>query len=211
MFFDTQWLSPDKLSLQAHCLLHLSSSHLAVYSTGAHSRRQRHTETNFLSFSVLMQPESQHHREPDPEDESEALQEPQVSLLVGLCSRLVLWVGGGLARLAVADLGEDVHRGHVEESPGGEEHSHTCRAELALRRTARLKDTNTSDQITQNTKQGRGGEGSAFLPRVIWSKWRWRLWVLQLKRPVNVPGCTSFRGPRASERRPGRKLQAPTR
>lgn len=86
-----------------------------------------------------MQPESQHHREPNPEDESEALQEPQVSLLVGLGSRKVLRVGGGLACLAAADLGEDVHRGHVEESPGGKEHSHTCRAELALRRTARLQ------------------------------------------------------------------------
>ncbi len=80
-----------------------------------------------------MQPESQHHREPDPEDESEALQEPQVSPLVGLDSSVLLGVGGGLARPAAADLGEDVHCGHVEESPGREEHSHTRRAELVLR------------------------------------------------------------------------------
>lgn len=90
----------------------------------------------FLSQSV-MQPESQHHRDPDPEDQSEALQEPQVSLVVGLGSSVPMDIRGGLARLAAADLGENMHCGHVEESPSREEHSHTCRTELVLRRTAR--------------------------------------------------------------------------
>lgn len=83
-------------------------------------------------FSVGMQPESQHHREPDAEDQCEALQEPHVLPTVALAHRLRLEVRGGAARPAAADLGENVHRGHVEESAGGEEHSHTRRAELAL-------------------------------------------------------------------------------
>lgn len=62
-----------------------------------------------------------------------------MSLLVGPCSSVLLGVRGGLARPAAADLREDVHRGHIEESPGREEHSHTCRAELALRGAARLR------------------------------------------------------------------------
>lgn len=77
-----------------------------------------------------MQPESQHHREPDPEDQGEALQEPQVLLMVALGSGVPLEVSGGLSRL---DLGENMHRGHIEESPSREEHSHTCRTELVLR------------------------------------------------------------------------------
>ena len=75
-----------------------------------------------------MQPQSQHHWEPDPEDQSEALQQPHVSPVV-----VALEVRGGLARPAAADLGEDVHRGHIEESPSREQHPHTCRAELVLR------------------------------------------------------------------------------
>lgn len=47
-----------------------------------------------ISFSVVMQTQSQHHRKPDPENESEALQEPQVALLVGLGSVVRLEVGG---------------------------------------------------------------------------------------------------------------------
>lgn len=166
-----QWLSPGALSSQVHCLLHLSSSRLVVYSTGAHrfcSQAPAGTLKRVFSLSVVMQPESQHHREPDPEDESEALQEPQVWLPVGLGFRVVLRVGGGLA---AADLGEDVHRGHVEESPGGEEHSHTCRAELALRRTARLQ-TQTPQIRSHETPSGGGvmcplWPRCAFLPRVI--------------------------------------------
>ena len=71
-------------------------------------------------FSVVMQPEGQHHGEHDPKDESEALQEPHVAPLVGLSSRGgLLGVRGGLAPVcsAAADLREDVHRGHVKESP----------------------------------------------------------------------------------------------
>lgn len=65
-----------------------------------------------------MQPESQHHREPDPEDESEALQEPQVALLVGLSSGVLLEVRGGLAcSAAAAYLWENMCCGHIEESP----------------------------------------------------------------------------------------------
>lgn len=80
-----------------------------------------------------MQPKSQHHREPDSEDQSEALQEPQVSLVVGLGSSVVLLeVREGLTRPA-ADLRENMHRGHIEESPSREEHPHTCRTELLLR------------------------------------------------------------------------------
>jgi len=73
-----------------------------------------------------VQPESQNRREPEPEDQSDALQEPQVVLMGVL----------GLAR--PADLGENMHRGHIEERPGREEHPHTCRTELVLSRTAGL-------------------------------------------------------------------------
>lgn len=65
-----------------------------------------------------MKPEGQHHRDSNPEDKSEALQEPQVSLLVALGSSVLLRVGGGLAHPVAADFRENVHCGHIEESPG---------------------------------------------------------------------------------------------
>lgn len=71
-----------------------------------------------LPLSVVMQPKSQHHREPDSKDESEALQEPQVVLLVALSPSVLLEVRGGLVcSAAAADLWENVHRSHIEECP----------------------------------------------------------------------------------------------
>lgn len=70
-----------------------------------------------VSFSVVMQPESQNNREPDPQDEGEALQEPHVSVLVGLGSCLLLEELRGRLSCS-ADLREDVHGGHIEKRPG---------------------------------------------------------------------------------------------
>lgn len=63
--------------------------------------------------SVVTQAETKQHREPDPEDESEALQKPQVVLSV--C--LLLEFRGGRLRPADADLRKNMHCSHIEESP----------------------------------------------------------------------------------------------
>lgn len=70
-----------------------------------------------IPFLVIAQPQSQHHRESDPKDEREALQEPQVALLVYLSSSVLLEVRRGLACPAAADFWENMHCGHVEKSP----------------------------------------------------------------------------------------------
>lgn len=158
-----------------------------------------------------MQPKGQHHRKPDPQDQSEALQEPQISLMVGLSSRVLMGVRWGSARPPTADLGENMHCGHVEERPSREEHSHSCRAELILRGAARLRTQNTSNQIilkSNCTTRHKMAVG-AFLLHVIWSKWWWQVRALQLRRPANVPECASFQGLHASGRRPTRKQQVP--
>lgn len=133
---------PGKLSPKAHSVYSITV-YTTVYYTGVNRFPFRRVCTvpfvlnliarMFSFFSVVMQPQSQHHREPDAEDEREALQEPQVSLLVGLGSSVLLGLSGGLACPAAADLGENMHCCHIEESPGREEHSHTCRTELVLR------------------------------------------------------------------------------
>lgn len=64
-----------------------------------------------------MQSHSQHHWESHPKDKCQALQEPKVPLLVAPSSSMLLEVRRGVVSPVAADLWENVHRGHIKESP----------------------------------------------------------------------------------------------
>lgn len=67
-------------------------------------------------LSVITQSKSQHHWESHPKDKCEALQEPKVPVLVAPGSVVLLEIRG-VASLVAADVWENVHRGHIKESP----------------------------------------------------------------------------------------------